>query len=830
MSASKKAVVTGFVSLSIIAILALPASSGSFSLGGNGKHKACQPDPEGAAFKDPVALAINPLGQIFVTDNEVEKIKKIDPAQGIVTTFAGGFTGSGTCNGVVSTQCADGQGTQAKFAYPTDLLMDNNGNIYVADGTRIRKIDPQANVTTFAGIGASGDSGGDLLTEASFKAVSGLAFNPNQSEIYVSDLLNHRIRKIKIAENEVISLAGSGLPGYSNGSLGPLIQFNNPQDIAYDPVRERLYIADSYNHRIRILEEDIISGPFEPVLLVTVSTFAGTGVNGTQDGPVATAQFSYPTYLYLDPQSQYLYIASSGNKIRRIDLDTNIVSTYAGSGEFSYFDGDLLSASFKFPEGLTINNQGEIFVADNGNNAVRKIADNVVSTVAGTTLDNDQDGPISIGKQVCALVNGQELSTCHTDAECPLSNEIATPTASAGGSVTPSCPQCVPGPIYAFAPGIDVFDFSTGTFLTNVGRLYSYNSDNVFNWGVDISPVMLNSTDKWLMTKIKSSNGDHSIVLLNSDLTALKTVTSTGVMWQGIFDVEFANVTSIAATKKIDPLYGFSQNIIIGMPSVTTPQGLGKIQLRNGSTFSLMNEFFGAPGEALGYQVLGTQDINGDQIEDIVATAIVVTSPKVKAISGNDGSTIWEQMYSGSLFSDFGVSLAKIKDINGDNKDDIVVGAPKADPGGLTNAGSVFVYSGKTGALLYTIDGTSSNLQLGISLSDVPSLDGDNIADLIIGAAYTNNQGKVFVYSGQNGSLLWEKTGAANQDKFGSAVLGIKDINGDNKGEVIVGAPGNFFSKGRIYVYSGTDGALLWEKSGENLSDFYGQLLVGDTL
>ncbi|MCI0330289.1 MAG: FG-GAP-like repeat-containing protein [candidate division Zixibacteria bacterium] len=178
-------------------------------------------------------------------------------------------------------------------------------------------------------------------------------------------------------------------------------------------------------------------------------------------------------------------------------------------------------------------------------------------------------------------------------------------------------------------------------------------------------------------------------------------------------------------------------------------------------------------------------------------------------------------------------SVAGAGDVNGDGKADFIIGAPFISPGGRTNAGSAYVYSGADGALLHQKDGISSGDQLGYSVAGAGDIDGDGKADFIIGAIYTLNGippdffygGSAYVYSGATGGVLYIKQGDDPGGQLGNSVAGAGDVNGDGKADFIVGAP---FSSpgsslaGSAYVYSGADGALLYQKDGENADDLLG--------
>jgi len=158
-------------------------------------------------------------------------------------------------------------------------------------------------------------------------------------------------------------------------------------------------------------------------------------------------------------------------------------------------------------------------------------------------------------------------------------------------------------------------------------------------------------------------------------------------------------------------------------------------------------------------------------------------------------------------------SVASAGDVNGDGRADFIVAAPDADPGGLTDAGSAYVYSGMTGALIYKKNGAALSDGLGVSVASAGDVNGDGRADFIVGAYFADpgglsNAGSAYLYSGATGGLLSQINGAAAGDILGHSVASAGDVNGDGKADFIVGAygadPGGRSEAGSAYVYAGS--------------------------
>lgn len=286
-----------------------------------------------------------------------------------VSTVAGS-TAWGATNGPVAT---------ATFNDPCDVAVDAAGNIYVADTGNhlIRKIDTSGNVTTVAGAGTGGNVDGNGVA-AKFTFPNGFALD-SSGNLYVADSGNNTIRKIDTSGN-VTTLAGSSTPGSANGR-GTAASFDFPAGIVVDP-GGNLFVADDGNNLIRKIDP---SG--------NVTTFAGSGAQGSANGLGTAASFNAPHGLVLDASGN-LYVADAGNNlVRKIDPSGN-VTTLAGSGAQGSANGQGTAATFNKPNGVAVDASGNVYVADTGNNVIRKVdsAGNV------TTL---------AGSGAAALTNGQ---------------------------------------------------------------------------------------------------------------------------------------------------------------------------------------------------------------------------------------------------------------------------------------------------------------------------------------------------------------------------------------------------------------------------------------
>ena len=336
------------------------------TLAGNGLTGSSDGLGSSATFYQPAGVAVDSSGNVYVAELVNQTIRRITPA-GLVSTLAGSASQIGS---------SDGTGSAARFWQPAGVAVDGSGTIYVAESgnNTIRKITPGGAVSTLAGSALQIGSNDGTGSAARFYGPSAVAVD-GSGNMYVADNSNNTIRKITAA-GVVNTLAGiASQPGSSDGT-GAAASFNYPHGVAVDG-NGNVYVADNYNSTIRKVT---------PAGLV--STLAGsTGQGGNVDGIGSTARFSGPSGVAVDGSGNvYVAQSSSLSTIRKI-TPAGVVSTLAGNAFTGSNDGTGSAASFRFPMGVAVDGSGNVYVADNGNNKIRKITPaGVVSTIGGTAL------------------------------------------------------------------------------------------------------------------------------------------------------------------------------------------------------------------------------------------------------------------------------------------------------------------------------------------------------------------------------------------------------------------------------------------------------------
>ena len=381
-----------------------------------------------AQLNSPVAVAVDGAGNVFIADQNNNRVRVVTAGGSIFTvagTGASAFTGDG------------GLATAASLNFPNGVAVDSAGNLYIADSfnSRVRKVTGAATIataviTTFAGTGVAGSSGdGGPATAAKLNAITNVAVD-TFNNLYIVEAYD--VRQVAAAQANIVTVAGGSTLGYSGDGGAPIsATFRNLNAIAFDNSTNSVYLADAGNGRIRkynsitttfagngtldynsgsgllaanasflnpntvavdnagsLLFSDGGSSSISKVVLGSgaLSTIAGAGfVGNTADGGAVTGPLNGPFALTFDGSGNVIFI--EGNRIRKISGGVySTIANTANTGGFAGDAGPALAAQFKSPSGLALAANGDLYISDSQNARVRVIngATGVITTVAGT--------------------------------------------------------------------------------------------------------------------------------------------------------------------------------------------------------------------------------------------------------------------------------------------------------------------------------------------------------------------------------------------------------------------------------------------------------------
>ena len=400
-----------------------PGSIGTIAGTGNKSFSGDGGPAKLAALNVAVDVSADRSGNLFIADQFNHRIRKIAP-DGTISTVAGngtpGFSGDG------------GPAVSAQINTPIGIFADGSGNLYIADvgNQRIRKVDPSGTITTIAGNGSRGYSGdgGPAINASFYNCVRVIV--DSSGNVLVADQSDHRIRRITPA-GIISTFAGNGVgtpaTGAFSGDGGPAVSasLNNPTALTVDAAGV-VYFSDQFNQRIRKIAVD-----------GTITTIAGIGSPGFagDGGPAAAASLNYPGGITVDAAGN-LYVNDDNNfRTRRIAANGTI-TTIAGNGAegFAGDGGPATAASLDGNFGVTLDQSGNLYIADSTNNRIREIYG--AAAVPGSTPTITSGGIVPIYSSAATIQPGSWLSIFGTN----LATTTATwnndfPTTLGGTSV-----------------------------------------------------------------------------------------------------------------------------------------------------------------------------------------------------------------------------------------------------------------------------------------------------------------------------------------------------------------------------------------------------------
>lgn len=330
----------------------------------------------------PNSVAVNGAGtELFIADsgNNVVREVNLNLATPVIYTVAGDYSLGGGYSG-------DGYAaTSAQLSYPMGVAVADNGLLYIADtgNNVVREVDlnlPLPVISTIAGDYALGTGyGGDgyAATSAQLDAPMGVAVDDGD-DLFIADSGNNVVREVDPTTQDINTVAGNGNWGYSgNGGPPTSTDLSDPMSVAVDAAGD-LFIADSLHNAVR--EVNASTDQIETV------AGNGTGNYGGDNAAAIAAELYDPTAVAADNMGNIYVADSANNVVRRVDLSTGVITTVAGNGTWGY-GGDgyaATAAELNDPMGIAVDAAGNIYIADSGNNVVRKVGPSgTITTIAG---------------------------------------------------------------------------------------------------------------------------------------------------------------------------------------------------------------------------------------------------------------------------------------------------------------------------------------------------------------------------------------------------------------------------------------------------------------
>ena len=392
-----------------------------------------------AQLNDPVDLAVDREGNIYIADNSNHRLRKLTISTGLISTVAGtlvaGYNGD------------DIDATTASLNTPEGVGVDLAGNVYIADtlNHRLRKVTVSTGkITTIAGTGVSFGTpvDGILATKSTLARPSSVAVD-TEGNIYIADSANHRIRKVSGSTGIITTVAGTGVSGYNqDGIAATTATLSFPLAVAVD-ASGNIYIADTFNNRLR------------KVTLSTgiITTIAGTGITGFNADRIdaTTSRLYNPRGVAVDRLGNVFIADSENYRIRKVIVSTGIITTIAGTG-IAGFTGDgvnATSATLNYVTGIAVDAADNFYIADTFNHRIRSMtgdrrtgAPSAAPSVRGTPSPSAAPNVVSASPSAAPIIESTSAPTAAPNVvptACLTPAPIVEPTAPPSTEAVPTC-------------------------------------------------------------------------------------------------------------------------------------------------------------------------------------------------------------------------------------------------------------------------------------------------------------------------------------------------------------------------------------------------------
>ena len=718
-----------------------------------------------ASFNQPSSIALDPAGNLIITDNGNNKIRKINiSGTNAVTTIAGTGANNSTDNL---------NSLNASFRGPYGIAIDASGIIYIAEyyGNKIRKIDPSGTnaVTTIAGSGTISSLNNVNGLLATFSSLGNIVLD-KFGNLYATEVSGNKIRKISLSGiYPVTSIAGTGVYGSVDNSNGLLASFGSPFGIAIDALGD-LIVSECNGNKIRKVS---MSGTH------AVTSYAGSGNIGSADNLIGLdASFWGPAGIVFD-STGYLYVADyNDKKIRKISpIGTNSVATIAGNGVGSSIDNNNgLLASFNLPGtgNIVIDSLGNLYVAEYKGNKIRKVdlkGYNISPTLPAGLIFDPTNGTISGTPKVGSKATLYTISGINAVGSNSTSITIAT--------VLPAPPT-----IISFTPT----SAKPGDIVTITGTNFNAEKTNNIVF-IGATKAVVNTASATSLTVTVPLGATYApITELNTGISLSAT---SGSSFMPIYSPAKTNFSAADFDTKIDSTTGISPFALAisdldgdgKSDIITTNQLLSKTisVLQNISEIGKIR-FKDKMDLKGGVNALSIaiSDMDGDGKSDLVVPSVSTNTVSILRNTSVTGTITFsaETSFKNNPIDQLPTAISVgTADIDADGRNDIIV------VNNLSNNVSVLRNTSSIGDLSFEsakiyATGTKPSA---IAIAD---LDGDGKLDLAITNA-TANTVSIFKNTSVGGTIRFE---AVKNFRVGTNPLGIVigDFNADGRLDIAI--------------------------------------------
>lgn len=520
------------------------------------------------------------------------------------------------------------EATNVGLSRPGGLAFDAAGNLYIANtgDNIVYQVDLNGVITTIAGTGEEGFAGdGGPATSAELDRPVGLAVDAS-GNLYIADSHNNRIREV--AAGVITTVAGNGSEDFSgDGGTATVATLNHPMAVAVDS-KGNIYIADTGNHRIRM-----ITG-------TTISTVAGNGEQtySGDGGPATAAGLDSPTGIAVDTSFNFYISDTLNQRVRMVTASSGIITTIAGTGEKSFTaDGNALSGALARPRGLALDTNGTLYVADSDNNRIRSISNGTMATIAGDGSEgfsgdtgSSTNASLDTPRAVATPPAGGSVAFADTD-----NNRVRT---SSGGTVNTTGGQGSQGPEQLSIGGATGGGYGAGSLTVTFAHGGQTGTGTItFYDGLGSSPSVLGSaalvSNTATLDTSRLSAGTHYLIASYAGDANNAAVTSGAY----VYVITPAPVTAVANGVKM--LYGQSVPALTGSLNGVLAQDSGKVA----ATFTTTASATSTPGAyAIGVTLTGSSAGNYDvTLGSGSGSVVVAQAPSTTTLALNTATPIY---------------------------------------------------------------------------------------------------------------------------------------------------------------------------------------------